>query len=329
MKKIAMILLVLLVLSFCLSAGDFTVTAKALDTYPDLLFGLLPTFAIPGLAYSGLSIVEGIRTDIYVFAGGGFTRNALWTDSDGNPIDPHVIDVGSDQFLDDQAYDRWEVDFIFGLKQGIIQNPERKRPTIAVYGQYGIHWESPQENDGSSYIFSGTEAMYPDQNGVAVSSFTVGAMYDMLDKGAVPKGIIADVSIFAAPEFLANNLLGTSNFYSALSVVKGYLPLYQIKQESGLNLLGIYLSDRLQADVIWGSMVPQDYKIDPALGTKIRGFEKNSIGTSFTLVNNFDLRIAGPEVFIKNLYPRFHVFFDMGVYAGMYHNTSATTSHRS
>lgn len=326
MKKKATVLVIFLVMPILVFGGDFSFGAKAIDTYPDLLFGLLPTFVIPGMNYSGLSIVDGIRTDIYLFGGGGFTRNRLWIDADGYPIDPDSTDISSALFLDNQAYDRWEIDFTLGLKQGIMQNPERERPTLAVYSHYEIHWESPQEDDSTSYFFSGAETMFPDQNGVAANSLTFGAMFDLLDKGAVPKGIIADVSLLAAPGLFANNLRGTSDFYWILGVVEGYLPLWQLKQDSGLNLVGIYLSDRLQADAIWGGAVAQDYKIDPALGTKTRGFEKNSIGTTITLVNNFDVRVAGPEIFLKNLYPRFHIFFDMGFYGGHYHNSDALGS---
>ena len=326
MKRTTIVVLMVLILVCGAYGGDISISAKAFDTYPDLLAGLLPTFAVPGISYSGLSLVDGIRTDIYGFAGGGFTRNEIWVDALGNPFNPGDVDVTDESYLDLQAYDRWEIDFAVGLMQGIIQRPDRERATIAAYAEYAFHWESTKENADRSYFFDGSPAMFPDKEGVAVNSLTFGAVYDMLDRGPVPKGIIADISLLTAPGFLANTVRGSSDFYTTLGVVKGYLPLYQIKQESGLNLFGIYLSDRIQADLIWGSAVPQDYKIDPALGTKARGFEKNSMGYGFTLVNNFDLRIAGPEIFVKDLYPRFHLFFDMGMFAGAYHNSTVTGS---
>ena len=58
----------------------------------------------------------------------------------------------------------------------------------------------------------------------------------------------------------------------------------------------------------------------------MRGFEKNSFGTSITLVNNFEVRVAGPELLIANTYPLFNLFVDTGLYTGKYVNTDIERS---
>ena len=58
-----------------------------------------------------------------------------------------------------------------------------------------------------------------------------------------------------------------------------------------------------------------------SLGRNVRGFNTNSFNTNFTVVNNLDIRLAGPEPVMDGIFPRLNIFFDMGWHAGNYFNT--------
>ncbi|MBT3271645.1 MAG: hypothetical protein HN368_00710, partial [Spirochaetales bacterium] len=193
---------------------------------------------------------------------------------------------------------------------------------VAAYLEYAGSWEKTVENGSASYGLDGAASAYPDQNGSVVNSIIGGFFWDTREQGAVLSGHLFEASVLAAPEFLANSLHGRTDFYLLSAGALGYIPLLTLTQTSGLNLFSIYIADRFLADGVLGTAVPQFSQRPLALGTKMRGFEKNTHGTAFTLVNNFDLRFAGPEILIKNLNPAVTLFLDMGYFGGIYLNTS-------
>ncbi|MBI9108231.1 MAG: hypothetical protein JEZ04_15885 [Spirochaetales bacterium] len=323
-KKILSCLVILIVSITGLSAGDIGFAFEDARFHSDYLAGFAPLYLRVGVDYSGLELLEGQKTNLYVIGGGALISSSLWTNSLGRPITPS-IDNTTDVFNDLNSYSKWQGDLSLKLKQGLIQEEGREdeKAFFAVYGKYGFHLTSPHENaDGSQSIFlSGSNSAYPDNAGTLSNILQVGFEIDRLDQGDVYNGFNVDGSVIYGPSWLLNTLNGTTDFVSVNLTAQGYLSLLDLKREnSELELVGIYLANRIRADYTTGAAIPQFYQEDPAMGSKIRGFEGNSLGTEFSIVNNLDIRVYGIE-FIDNINPVFIAFFDAGYFAGNYYNT--------
>ena len=325
MKKILLILIILTVSVSFVSAGDFEFAFEDARFHSDLLGGFAPIYIRAGVDYTGFEIIDDQRTDLYIIGGGALVSSTLWTDQAGIPFNPSAVDNTTDLFDDYNRYSRWQGDFSLKLKQGLIQEDNRDKAFLAVYGKYGFHFTSPHENWKETSAYSnfliGEASVYPDQAGTVTNILQFGAELDRLDTGDVYDGFNVDASIILGPRWLANNLHGDSNFLNLNLTAKGYYSLLELKRRnSELTALGIYLADRIQVDYLAGDAVPQFYQEGPALGSKMRGYEGMSMGTEFTAVNNFDVRIYGFE-FIDNINPVVNLFLDAGVFAGKYNNT--------
>ena len=324
MKKLIFSALILLLTVSAAFAGDFSFAFEDARFHSDLFFGFAPVYVRAGVDYTGFEFIDGQRTDLYVIGGGALISSNIWTDIYGHPFEQSGIDNTTESFKDYNSYSKWQGDFSLKLKQGFIQEPDREKALLAAYGKYAIHFTSPHENWGGgedSYFLIGSPDAYPDYAGTMTNVLQAGFEVDRLDKGDVYKGFNIDGSVKWAPLWLANEVYGRSSFVNLNLTAKGYYPLLDLKRKnSELELIGIYLADRAQVDYTTGEAIPQFYQESPSLGSKMRGFESNSMGTEFTVVNNFDVRFYGTE-FIDNTNPVLNLFFDAGYYAGNYFNT--------
>ncbi len=325
MKKIIFLLIITIIAGTSSFAGDFSFAFEDARFHSDLLFGFAPVYVRAGVDYTGWEFIEDQRTDFYIIGGGALISSDIWTDMEGLPYYPSSIDNTSEAFDENNSYSKWQGDFSLKLKQGFIQEPNRDKAFLAGYAKYAFHLTSPHENFdetvADSVFLTGLDSAYPDKAGTMTNVLQAGVELDRLDSGDVYDGFWADCSVKWAPFWLANTIYGTSSFVNINLTVEGYYSLLDLKRKnSELELLGIYLADRVQVDYTTGSAIPQFYQESPALGTKMRGFESNSMGTEFTAVNNFDVRFYGIE-FIDNTNPLINLFFDMGYFAGRYFNT--------
>lgn len=326
MKKKILLLFIVLVISVSgLSAGDIGFVFEDARFHSDYLFGFAPLYWRMGIDYSGLEFLEGQHTNLIAVVGGGLISSEVWTNSLGNPVTPST-DNASDTFSDLNSYSKWQADFSLKLKQGFIQEEGREddKPLLAAYAKYGFHFTSPHENpEGTDSIFlSGSSDAYPDNQGTVSNVMIAGIEVDRLDKGDVYSGFNVDGSASYAPSWFFNDIVGTTDFISLNLTAKGYIPLLDVQRDSSeLALLGIYLADRVRADYTTGNAIPAFYQEKPSMGDKMRGFESNSLGTEFSIVNNFEIRFYGIE-FIDNINPVFIAFFDAGYFIGDYYNTS-------
>ncbi len=169
-------------------------------------------------------------------------------------------------------------------------------------------------------------SVYPDMAGDSqnFTSFYTGVVLNtMMDDNYNMKGAKAEIKFQFAPGF-ANK---AASYYSAtLNAVGGYT-LFRIQQPSGYNLFSVSLKDRLNFNWTDGEKVPVYASSPVSLGRKVRGFNTNSYATNFTVVNNFDIRLAGPEAKMNELFPRINLFFDAGYHAGNCFNTKIKESN--
>jgi hypothetical protein len=320
-KTISIILIVFLFLSVTLTAEENESTVSfALGTVDisDILSGMVPTYLQAGIAYDGIELIDGNKTTLKVLLGGARTSYTLWTDPVGDPLNVVPAD------LDMLKFAFWQADLKARLDQELMGN-------LDAYAEWNTVWALPIENSGgtvSTILDSGTSAAaYPDKDGMLAIILKIGVLYDTVQKGHMKEGIEADLSFSAAPALLLNELIGKTDFYQANLTIEGFFPLYTIPMEGDAEnqWLSLYIADRIQADYVWGSAVPQLFQNSPSLGRKMRGFEAASLGVNFTAVNNFEIRAAGPELILSGTsfgYPRIHIFTDLGYCQGNYYNTA-------
>ena len=317
MKKLLMLILSVFSAGSILFAGDVSFIADDAEFHDDFFGGFAPFYLRGGIDYSGIDLLDGQSTNLFIVGGGAIYTSELWTDQSGIPFTPSDINRTA-LFTDYNSYSKWQVDFSLKLRQGFLE-----RDFLFVYAGYGFHWTSPHENwkDDSAYsnFLSGDSAVYPDQAGAAVNTLRIGAGLDgMIEER---KGWIVDASVLSGPRWFLNDLRGDSNFVNINLTASGVYPLPDLKQtNSGVTVFEVYLTDRIQLDYIEGDAIPEFYQEAPALGSKVRGFEENSMAVTFTAVNNLDFRMSLVGLSDK-ITPLFNLFLDFGYFAGEYCNT--------
>lgn len=321
MKKTPLLLAMILILTIPVFADEFKFKFDGIETNPEILFNFFPTYIRLGVSYDGIELIEGNTTEIIFIGSGGYGHVNLWTDANGIPIDPDSVDIEDNAFIDQQSYNNILLGGELRLKQFLNPLIPVRRGDLSVYGEYGLAWMHPLENGDGSIGLEASERVYPDRDGVLWNTVFVGIILEAIEKAAAPDGYQVEIKAAFAPLFLGNTFLGTTSFTRLEASVFYYRTLIEKTQKNGRNLFALYLADHALANVVLGEAVPQRVQKPVSLGDHVRGFEDNSFGTLFTAVNNFEVRLAGPEIFAKNIYPRMHVFFDVGTYAGEYHNT--------
>ncbi|MBN1686320.1 MAG: hypothetical protein JW852_06670 [Spirochaetales bacterium] len=326
MKKTVTVLFFILMLTVTATAGDFGFVFDGIETNPEFLFDFFPTYYRLGVSYSGLEVIDGNLTELILIGRGGYGHTKLWTDAAGAPVDPASVDIESEGFRDLQSYNNVLLGADIRFQQFLNPAVRVPRGNLAVYAQYGISWMHPLENGTGSYGLDGDATAYPDRSGAVWNELAIGGFLDAVEKGVFPRGYRGEVTATFAPGFFANSLAGYTNYSLIEASFISYFPVFSQSRADGLNLFALYLANRLAGNIVLGDAVPQREQKPVSLGTLMRGFEKNSYGTMYNAVNNFEVRLAGPELFLKDLYPRVNVFFDMGVYAGRYLNSTYSDS---
>lgn len=331
MKKALVVVLVVFLAVCSVFAGDFKFLFTELDQHTEILAGFLPTLVTVGTSYEGLSLIDGNLTQIQATIGGGYTQRALFQDpATGAPL---VDDI----MLYDQIQVRWNL----RLQQGFGQSWVEGKDLITAYAGYEGRYETARDSmvmgqerergiSGKTAIpsldnwFGSTlsgNKIYPDladDYTAFMNNFYVGAKLNLMDDKMVSnEGATAEVKFQIAPGF-ANK---KASYYSITLNAVGGTTLFELTNKQGLNLFSVVLIDRVNVNWTDGDKVPVYASMPVSLGRKVRGFNTNSYNTNFTVVNNLDIRLAGPEFFIDGIFPRLNLFFDAGYYAGNYLNT--------
>ena len=345
MKKILLVALVLVLAVGFVFAGDFKFLFTELDQHPEILSGFLPTLTAFGTSYEGFEFIEGRLTQLQVTVGGGYTQRVLFQDpKTGEPLI-------ANQGIYDVIQVRWNLKLLQGFGASWVEGKdlftvyagyegryENGTDSMAVGAQrfrgYGFSEKGEKEANSPTKItaldtwfqdFDSSSAdtkIYPDlSNGydAFITNFYLGAKLNgMDDKMVTTDGVLAELKLQFAPSFLNKK----ASYYSITLNAVAAKTLYQIENPSSTNnLFSIVVIDRLNFNWTDGSQVPVYAQMPVSLGRKVRGFNTNSYNTNFTVVNNFDIRISGPEPFVDGIFPRLNLFFDIGYYAGDYFNT--------
>lgn len=347
MKKVLAFAVVVLIAFSCVFAGDVKFVLGELSQHPEVLFGFCPTLATVGASYEGLGLVDGNLTQLQAIAGGGYAQLVLFQDpSTGEPL---LYDQG----IYDSIQFRWNLKMLQGFGSSWVEGKD----LVTVYAGYEGRFDKNIDSmavgkermhgyvDASLSSFGesavktlenwfsthgavrASNAIYPDLAGgdtAFTNSFYVGARLNGMDDRMVSnEGVLAELRLQFAPSFLNKK----ASYYSiTLNAVAG-TTLYELEDSSnGRNLFSIVVLDRVNVNWTDGGKVPVYAQQPVSLGRKVRGFNSGSYNTNFTVVNNLDVRFAGPEPFVDGTFPRANLFFDMGFYAGDYLNTGISAS---
>lgn len=347
MKKVLAFAAIVLIAVSCVFAGDVKFVLGELAQHPEILFGFCPTLTTVGASYEGLEFVEGDLTQLQAIAGGGYAQLILFQDpSTGKPL---LYDQG----VYDSIQFRWNLKMLQGFGDSWVEGKDLVTVYVGYEGRFEKNIDSMAVGKerklgyadaglatlgngkikelGTWFYDHGTtrqsNLIYPDLAGgdtAFMNNLYLGARLNGMDDRMVSnEGILAELKLQFAPGFLNKK----ASYYSVtLNAVVG-TTLYELRDAStGRNSFSIVVLDRVNLNWTDGSKVPVYAQQPVSLGRKVRGFNTGSYNTNFTVVNNFDIRFAGPEPFVDGIFPRANIFFDMGYYAGDYLNTEISAS---
>lgn len=341
MKRALTVVLVLVIALSCAFAGDYKFLFTELDQHTEILAGFLPTLTTMGVGYEGLELIEGNLTQLQATLGGGYTQRALFQDPrTGEPLKNDIM-------LYDTIQVRWNLKFLQGFGDSWVEGKDLITAYVGYEGRYekGVDsmvlgqkrlrgYADPlcTMTDATAipsldawYLSHGTTAaeskIYPDlADGYSAFStnFYLGAKLNYMEDLMVSnEGATAEVKLQFAPGFLNRS----ASYYSLTFNAVAGTTLLELHDKKGLNVVSLVVIDRFNANWTDGDKVPTYAQMPVSLGRKMRGFNTNSYNTNFTVVNNLDLRFAGPEFIIDGIFPRLNLFFDMGYHGGDYFNT--------
>lgn len=320
MKKILTVLLIMIMVVSGLSAKpEFRFIFADLDQHTEVIGGFLPTYVLVGMG-ADFKFLEGNTSELQVLVGGGYNQRMVFQ----NPIngDPFYRNSKGRGI----TYDVAQGDFFLRYDQGFLNDLLILRAGIET--QYEANLDSWKKDKNASLTdqlkgSSFNEAIYPDLVGnrqFLGTSLILRLTYDaMEDTLFTNDGILAYVEAKWAPLFLNNWLDGTADYYSLTANAVFSKTLYTLSTENN-DWLSIVMIDRVNVNWTDGS-IPVNGQGPVSLGRKVRGYNTYSYNTQFSVVNNFDIRFAGPGIGIDGIRPRINLFFDMGLGAGNYFNT--------
>lgn len=351
MKKTLIVVLLVLVTLCSAFAGDFKFLFTELDQHPEILAGFLPTLTAVGTSYEGFEFIPGNLTQLQVTVGGGYTQRVVFQSPyNGMPLI-------ANQGIYDCIQFRWNLKLLQGFGASWVEGKDLVTVYAGYEGRYEINKDSMAvgQERYRGYADEGTKttgetsikslddwfssfadttkinnAIYPDladDYKAFMNNFYLGAKLNgMNDQMVTTDGFLTELKLQFAPAFLNKK----ASYYSITLNAVGAKTLYELQSsKTGTNLFSIVIIDRVNVNWTNGSKVPVYAQMPVSLGRKVRGFNTNSYNTNFTVVNNLDIRFAGPEPIIDGIFPRLNVFFDVGYYAGDYFNTKISAKSQA
>lgn len=333
-KLLCLLCLVFLAISSTFASNWHFVFGDAVQ-HPEIVWGFLPAYINAGIGYNGVSFMEGDTTDFQLLLGAGYSQRKLWQD----PVTGSVIRQ------DPLIYDVWDFDWSLRFVQGFAENPMNQGSdlltlTFAYNGQFEMAKDSmaagkDRLNGVKSPVKTIDEffatanrvdnRIYPEINGDGQFLGTQFAAYMKLnameDNIHENNGFIGKLNLLWGPKALNRALEGFADYFSIRADAIGAYTLYNYEKE-GKSWFSISIVDRVNFGFVSGDAIPAFIQGPESLGRKVRGFNNYTYNTKYTVVNNFDLRLAGPDMGISGLAARVNIFFDMGYGWGELNNTN-------
>ncbi len=337
-KRIITILVVLALGLSLLSAAPFRFVFGDLGQHAEIIGGFLPSYFMGGVGYSGLSFHEGDKTELQLLLGAGYNQRKLWQD----PYSGEVLSYNP------IVYDVIDADWALRLAQGFGDSPAGDKDfltiTLGYEGQYekavdSIATGKLRSNGGFCYVeslkgygvgegYSGT--IHPELSGdgqflgTQISlSFRLDGMSDTIHEN---DGYLVKAAVKWGPKALNSTLNGYADYLALSTDFINAITLFSL-DEGDDALFSVVLIDRLNLSYVLGDAIPAFIEGPNSLGRKVRGFNTYTYNTAFSVVNNLDLRFAGPFIGLEGLAPRVNLFFDLGYGCGSIKNVEIEESN--
>lgn len=324
MKRTAGFLFLILCIFNPLSAQEnLSLSPEGIRVY---WFGFVPTGVDLRLTYTSSPLLPDLDTKLMFQLGGGYEEATVWRNADGSVYtDPAPLNKEINYM---QPNGRLEA----GIIQGLAWDRIRERNLLEGFLIYRMRYDRNIPNEFTII----DDSIFLDREGLFGNSLFAGLVFNNLDidkKHKTKNGFYAEASAEWGPSFLFNDLFGYSDFLRLNATLKGFLKIFDLDQYGEKNKLSIYLGNFFSADFALGEGIPlyvSQYfggtKLRRGLGGSVRGFEKKAWDGTFKLVNNFEVRVNGPTLFLPSLVPGFLVYFDAGYTADYFADETAKPS---
>lgn len=305
--------------------------ALAADGLP-LTFDVGPRIwgADVGVGYTGLELLAGRDTTIWLWAGGGWEKMPFYRYGDGS-MAAEYLDLATGALVtsptladpdEDPAYSRAEAKWQLGIVQGLVAAPARDRPDLLVaFLYYRGRWDT--HLDPGLLLDSPPSYAFPDVSGILQNSFLVGAAWQGVtkDEHTVKSGGAAEASLEWGPSPLIAASGGAADFLRLNATARGFLPIWDASPDRDRNLFSVYAGDFVSVDWIVADAAPLNVRQSiggrsprTGLGGAVRGVDAGSLDGYFKAVNNLEVRVLGPAIAGPDIVPGLVAYLDAGVF---------------
>ncbi len=308
----------------------FAATPLVADDLP-LTFDVGPRIwgADLGIGYTGLELLDGRDTTLWLWAGGGWEQMPYYRMADstlvaeyldlgtGAVVDlPVAIDAENDPFYQ-RAEGKWQLGMVQGLVAGEGAAPDLVVAFLYYRGRYDAHL------DQGLLMADNLLADLPDRDGIFQNSVLVGAAYEGVVKNdhTVKSGVRAEASVEWGPSFFISATGGESSFLRLNATARAFLPIWDAAPDRDRNLFSVYAGDFAAVDWVTGDQVPLNVRQSfggrsprTGLGGAVRGVDSGSLDANFKMVNNLEVRVLGPALFLPDIVPGLVAYVDAGCF---------------
>ena len=157
---------------------------------------------------------------------------------------------------------------------------------------------------------------FPDQDGIFQNSLLVGGAYQGVVRNVhtVKSGIEAEASAEWGP-------FAPSDFLRLNATARFFLPIWDAAPDRDRNLFSVYAGDFVSVDLVIGDAVPLNIRQSfggqsprTGLGGAVRGVDSGSLDGYFKAVNNLEVRVVGPALFLPAIVPGLVAYVDAGLF---------------
>lgn len=255
-----------------------------------------------------LPLLEDRLTSISALGGGAWGGEAYYRFKDDTLYPPG-------EPADAATHNRWTFIWDAGIEQDLSRSPDLLvAPFIFYRGMRNTNLADPGEKP---LIL---KSQRPDATAILMNVLLFGGYVDGVTENeeyATKSGIYGEASAAYAPPWLANDIVGTSDFTRWNLTLNGFLPMATFESPKA----GAYLAGFLAADWVTGEAIPHIVRssiggLDPrdALGGAVRGVDAQRFDATVKVAANLEGRIAFTDLFDPWIVPGFVVYVDGGYY---------------
>ena len=313
-----------LLLSLVLLLGG-SLTCGAVGEVAPITFDVGPRLlgVDAGIGYRGAPLIPNVDTTIWAYLGGGYEWLTYYRDPSGALVGPRDLAPGGALDGKDPGFVRIEGAWRLGIDQGLAWNERTKTNLVEAFAFYRGRVDSNRIEPGQLLY----DSALSDRSGILLNSIIAGFAYDDLLSDVHHKtrsGISAELSTEWGPRFFFNSLIGNSDLIRFNAAFRWFLPLYDMKPDTPVNVFSVYLGEHFSVDYALGLGAPVplyirqtfggrgDQKI--GLGKAVRGVDDGSLDTNLKAVNNLEVRANLPAFVHPDIVPGFLLFWDIGYY---------------